>query len=98
MHTRNLPHLNIDLSQASARSQLNVNSDKYQKVLHCRVVSAKPEGGSLEESGAAWKEEASKEAASLKASSETVSFKASSFEVACYEASSFEAASSEARF
>ena len=42
MHRRNLPHLNIDLSQISARSQLNVNSEKHQKVLHCRVVSAKP--------------------------------------------------------
>ena len=47
MHIWNLAHLNIDLSPTSARSQLNVNSEKHQNVLHCRVDSAKPVWGQL---------------------------------------------------
>ena len=42
MHKWNLAHLIIDLGQTSARSQLNVNLEKHQFMLHCRVDSAKP--------------------------------------------------------
>ena len=45
MHKWNLPHLNIDLSQTSARSQLNVNSEKHQFILHCTLdTSVFPDG------------------------------------------------------